>query len=49
MTVDGVERSDNAIPLLDDRQGHSVGVRISALDREDIGSDLKEFLKYSVC
>jgi cyclic beta-1,2-glucan synthetase len=28
VTVDGVERRDNAIPLIDDRQEHSVEVRI---------------------
>jgi cellobiose phosphorylase len=28
VTVDGVEQHDGAIPLLDDRQGHSVEVRI---------------------
>jgi cellobiose phosphorylase len=28
MTVDGVEQTDNAIPLLDDHQEHSVEVRI---------------------
>jgi len=30
VTADGVERSDNAIPLLDDRQEHLVEVRIPA-------------------
>ena len=30
VTVDGVEQSDKAIPLLDDRQEHSVEVRIPA-------------------
>jgi len=30
VTVDGVERHDNAIPLVDDRQEHSVEVRIQA-------------------
>jgi cellobiose phosphorylase len=30
VTVDGVERSDRAIPLVDDRQEHSVEVRIPA-------------------
>ena len=33
VTVDGVEQHDNAIPLLDDRQEHSVEVRIPALDK----------------
>jgi cellobiose phosphorylase len=28
VTVDGVERPDRAIPLVDDRQEHSVEVRI---------------------
>ncbi len=28
VTVDGVERHDKAIPLVDDRQEHSVEVRI---------------------
>ena len=28
VTVDGVEQHDNAIPLVDDRQEHSVEVRI---------------------
>jgi cellobiose phosphorylase len=30
VTVDGVERPDRAIPLVDDRQEHSVEVRIPA-------------------
>jgi cellobiose phosphorylase len=30
ITVDGVERTDNVIPLVDDRQEHSVQVRIQA-------------------
>ncbi len=30
ITVDGVERLDNAIPLIDDRQEHSVEVRVRA-------------------
>jgi len=30
VTVDGVEQHDNAIPLLDDRQEHSVEIRIPA-------------------
>ena len=30
VTVDGVERHDKVIPLIDDRQEHSVEVRISA-------------------
>ena len=29
VTVDGIERDDNAIPLVDDRQEHSVEVRIN--------------------
>jgi cellobiose phosphorylase len=32
--VDGVEQPDNVIPLLDDRQEHSVEVRIPVLDKE---------------
>jgi hypothetical protein len=31
--VDGVEQPDNAIPLLDDHQEHSVEVRITAPDK----------------
>jgi cyclic beta-1,2-glucan synthetase len=31
--VDGVEQPDNTIPLLDDRQAHSVEVRIPVLDK----------------
>jgi cellobiose phosphorylase len=31
ITVDGVERHDKAIPLVDDRQGHAVEVKIMAL------------------
>ena len=31
VTVDGVEQQDNAIPLVDDHQEHSVEVRISAI------------------
>jgi cellobiose phosphorylase len=30
VTVDGVERLDKTIPLIDDRQEHSVEVRVSA-------------------
>jgi hypothetical protein len=30
VTVDGVERHDQAIPLVDDRQDHSVEVRMPA-------------------
>ena len=30
VTIDGVERDDKAIPLVDDRQEHSVEVRIHA-------------------
>jgi len=30
ITVDGVERPDREIPLVDDRQEHSVEVRIAA-------------------
>jgi cellobiose phosphorylase len=30
VTVDGVPRADNTIPLVDDRQKHSVEVRIHA-------------------
>ena len=30
VTVDGVERQDKAIPLVDDRQEHSVEVHIQA-------------------
>ena len=29
VTVDGIERDDKAIPLVDDRQEHSVEVRMS--------------------
>ncbi len=29
VTVDGIERDDKAIPLVDDRQEHSVEVRIN--------------------
>ena len=29
VTIDGVEQPDNAIPLLDDHQEHSVEVRIA--------------------
>ena len=31
VTMDGIERPDNLIPLLDDRQDHAVEVRITAL------------------
>jgi hypothetical protein len=31
ITVDGVERHDKAIPLVDDRQDHAVEVKIMAL------------------
>ena len=31
VTVDGIERPDNIIPLIDDRQEHAVEVRIMAL------------------
>ena len=34
VAVDGVEQHDKAIPLLDDRQEHSVEVRIPVLDKE---------------
>jgi len=34
VTVDGVERHDQAIPLVDDRQEHSVEVRIPAAHSE---------------
>jgi cellobiose phosphorylase len=34
VTVDGVEQHDKAIPLVDDRQEHSVEVRISAAASE---------------
>ena len=34
VTVDGVEQHDNAIPLLDDRQEHSVEVRMQVLDKK---------------
>jgi hypothetical protein len=34
VTVDGVERPDNAIPLVDDRHEHSVEVRIPATRSE---------------
>jgi hypothetical protein len=30
MTIDGVERNDSGIPLIDDRQEHTVEVRITA-------------------
>jgi hypothetical protein len=30
VTVDGVERDDDGLPLVDDRQEHSVEVRIPA-------------------
>ncbi len=33
VTVDDVEQHDNAIPLLDDRQEHSVEIRIPASDK----------------
>jgi hypothetical protein len=33
MTVDGVERLDQAIPLVDDRQEHMVEVSIPAVGR----------------
>ena len=33
VTVDGIEQPDNAIRLIDDRQEHSVEVRIPALDK----------------
>ena len=32
VTVDGVAQQDKAIPLVDDRQEHSVGVRIQTAD-----------------
>jgi hypothetical protein len=32
VTVDGVERPDQAIPLIDDRQEHSVEVRIQVAE-----------------
>ena len=35
MTVDGVEQPDKAIPLVDDRQEHSVEVRIQVVDLHD--------------
>jgi len=35
VTVDGVERPDQAIPLIDDRQEHSVEVRIPAKNSLD--------------
>ena len=31
VTVDGVERPDNIIPLIDDRRDHAIEVRIMAL------------------
>jgi cellobiose phosphorylase len=31
ITIDGVERHDQAIPLVDDRQDHAVEVKIMAL------------------
>jgi hypothetical protein len=34
VTVDGVEQHDKAIPLVDDRQEHSVEVRISSAGSE---------------
>ena len=34
VTVDGVERDDQSIPLVDDLQEHSVEVRIPVLDKE---------------
>ncbi len=37
VTVDGVERHDQAIPLVDDRQEHSVEVRIPAARSEHSG------------
>jgi len=35
VTVDGVEQFDKAIPLVDDRQEHSVEVRIPAAARSE--------------
>jgi hypothetical protein len=35
VTVDGVEQPDKAIPLIDDRQEHSVEVRIEAAEMHD--------------
>ncbi|MEK7803724.1 MAG: hypothetical protein AAB251_04925, partial [Deltaproteobacteria bacterium] len=32
VTIDGVERHDKAIPLVDDRQDHTVEVRIHVED-----------------
>jgi hypothetical protein len=34
VTVDGVERDDQVIPLVDDLQEHSVEVRIPVPDKE---------------
>jgi hypothetical protein len=34
VTVDSIERDDQAIPLVDDHQEHSVEVRIPVPDKE---------------
>jgi len=41
VTVDGVEQPDNAIPLVDDRQEHTVEVRIPS-EKTEIGNTLKQ-------
>jgi hypothetical protein len=38
VTVDGIERHDKAIPLVDDRQEHAVEVRIPACTVNRVGS-----------
>jgi cellobiose phosphorylase len=41
VSVDGVKQTDNAIPLLDDRQEHSVEVRIPAPDKAAVNNTLR--------
>ncbi|MBI5056839.1 MAG: hypothetical protein HZB61_09530 [Nitrospirae bacterium] len=41
MTINGVEQSDNAIPLVDDRQEHAVEVRIPS-EKTEVSNTLKQ-------